>query len=135
MYNVYKEYRSHRPFDLLKDESRFYLRPLPNPQNDILVWHSKLIFGQDKLGRIMKVKAEKGNLQERQVNHSERRKKTFAATLLQRGKPIRGFTTWRLEKYWVVKPLFCPFIKTTRGSIPYYFQCNDPRPQYFISCV
>jgi len=43
---VCKEYRSHRPLDLLKVESRFYLRPLPNPQNDI--WYAKQTIGKDK---------------------------------------------------------------------------------------
>ncbi|KAL4216904.1 hypothetical protein ACF0H5_023364 [Mactra antiquata] len=80
---VYKEYRSHRPVDLLDNDSRFYLRPLVDPESDI--WYSRQAVGKNKLGKMMSVLAEKGDLQGRKVNHSTR--KTFATALVQAGWP------------------------------------------------
>ncbi|XP_052068999.1 uncharacterized protein LOC127708190 [Mytilus californianus] len=80
--HIYKEYRRHRP--TVDQDSRFYLRPLVEPKTN--VWFSKQCVGKDKLSRIMKNMAERGELQGRKVNHSGR--KTFATTLLQSGKPV-----------------------------------------------
>ena len=76
---------------------------------------------------------ENGNLQGRKVDHSVR-KNNCHNTIAGRKTNYRGCTTWKLEKYWVVKPILSPFNKITRGSIPYYFQCNDPRPQSKVKC-
>lgn len=80
---VYKDYRSHRPQDLLDNGSRFYLRPLVDPKTEI--WYSHQALGKNKLGKMMMVIAEKGDLQGRKVNHSTR--KTFATALVQAGRP------------------------------------------------
>ncbi|XP_063405901.1 zinc finger MYM-type protein 2-like [Mytilus trossulus] len=81
--HVYKEYKRHRPQDTLTDEHRFYLRPLDNKHEEI--WYTRQTIGKDKLGKMVKNMAEKGDLQGRKVNHSGR--KTFATTLLQNGRP------------------------------------------------
>ncbi|XP_053379635.1 uncharacterized protein LOC123536945 [Mercenaria mercenaria] len=80
---MYKTYTSHRPSDLLNPDSRFYLQPLKSPSGQI--WYSHQAVGKTKLGQIMNVLAERGNIEGRKVNHSTR--KTFAATLIQAGRP------------------------------------------------
>ena len=69
---------------MCEEDSRFYLRPLPDPSGE--VWYSKQTIGKDKLGKMMKEMAEDGNLVGRKVNHSVR--KTFATALLQNGNHI-----------------------------------------------
>ncbi|CAG2216914.1 unnamed protein product [Mytilus edulis] len=69
--------------DTLTDEHRFYLRPLDNKHEEI--WYTRQTIGKDKLCKMVKNMAEKGDLQGRKVNHSGR--KTFATTLLQNGRP------------------------------------------------
>ena len=79
--NAYKEYRKHRPADMLKSESRFYLRSLDKIRGD--VWYTHQPVDKDKIGRYMKTMAAQGELEGRLVNHSARR--TFATTLRESG--------------------------------------------------
>ncbi|CAC5422257.1 unnamed protein product [Mytilus coruscus] len=83
---LFKLYVSKRPEDLRSDpESRFYLRPLPNPDKDG-VWYCRQPLGKNKLGMMMKTMAVTAELYGRKVNHSTR--KTFATTLLQSERPV-----------------------------------------------
>ena len=78
---MYKQYRSHRPPDLLAPESRFYLRSLDKIQNEC--WYSHQPVGKNKIGHYMKEMAKLGGLEGRLVNHSTR--KTFATSLRDAG--------------------------------------------------
>ena len=79
--NAYKEYRKHRPADMLKSESGFYLRSLDKIRGD--VWYTHQPVDKDKIGRYMKTMPAQGELEGRLVNHSARR--TFATTLRESG--------------------------------------------------
>lgn len=74
---MYK-YIQKRPDDWRDMNSRFYLRPLDNLNDD--VWYSHQPLGKNKLGIMMKSIAKIAEITGRKVNHSTR--KTFAATLL-----------------------------------------------------
>ena len=66
---------------MLVPDSRFYLRSLDNPRND--VWYSHQPVGKNTLVKYMKLMAEKGNLEGRLANHLTR--KTFATSLPEAG--------------------------------------------------
>ena len=84
---MYKLYIQKRPEDLRDMNSRFYLRPLDNPKDD--VWYSHQPLGKNKLGIMMKSMATIAEITGRKVNNSTR--KTFASTLLHAtGKSLRS---------------------------------------------
>ena len=81
---MYKLYIQKRPEDLRDMNSRFYLRPLDNPKDD--VWYSHQPLGKNKLGIMMKSMATIAEITGRKVNHSTR--KTFASTLFHADRQI-----------------------------------------------
>ena len=81
---MYKLYIQKRPEDLRDMNSRFYLRPLDNPKDD--VWYSHQPLGKNKLGIMMKSMATIAEITGRKVNHSTR--KTFASSLLHADRQI-----------------------------------------------
>ena len=91
---MYKSYRDHRPSEELHADSPFYLQDIKNPVSG--VWFNKTHVGKDKLGTMMNVLAEEGELEGRNVNHTCR--KTCAATLVQAGRPateISQLADWK----------------------------------------
>ena len=64
---MYKSYRDHRPSEELHADSPFYLQDIKNPVSG--VWFSKTPVGKDKLGTMMNVLVEEGELEGRKVNH------------------------------------------------------------------
>ena len=82
---IFKLYISKHPTDFQTDlTSKFYLRPLDNPKDDI--WYSHQCLGKNKLGTIMKTMADAAEIYGRKVNHSTI--KTFATSLLHSERPV-----------------------------------------------
>ena len=82
---MYKLYIQKRPEDLRDMNSRFYLRPLDNPKDD--VWYSHQPLGKNKLGIMMKSMATIAEITGRKVNHSTMIKR-LPVTLLHADRQI-----------------------------------------------
>ena len=81
---MFKLYISKRSDDKTNDPtSKFYLRPLDTPKEDM--GYSHQFVGKNKLGAMLKSRAETAEVKGRKGNHSTR--KTFATALLHSERP------------------------------------------------
>ncbi|KAK2554202.1 Transcriptional regulator QRICH1 [Acropora cervicornis] len=77
---IYKEFARHRPLEINKPDSPFYLAVKHQRKPDDDVWYMRSPFGKNEIGKFLSTAAKNASLQGRVTNHSLR--KTCIARLL-----------------------------------------------------
>ena len=83
--SIYREFVHRRPIDACKDDSPFYLQPIPPSRVNSMIWFYPRPMGKNKLGSFMQRAAKFMSFSGRKTNHSVR--KTTVQTLTKAGVP------------------------------------------------